>query len=155
MSQVVSFAEESCWDGDKFRSVRREICFVLFGFGARLKKSIRREFTADFGLWYDQEDEWLIELLKGVEPDIDWGRYIFFKKLDHSAINIYDPEDGGVVGSIVPRGRTKKRLSGEITGANVIHISLGREYRAARLAREQAKARRREERCGGDQPEDV
>jgi hypothetical protein len=140
MSQVVSFAEESCWEGERFRTIRRQIVFVLSGFGTTLKKSIRREFTADFGLWYDVDDEWLIEILRREEPDVDWGYFVFFKKTDHSAIIVHHPETNEIVANIVPRGRTRRRLSCENSGANVIHISVGREYRAARLEREAQRA---------------
>jgi hypothetical protein len=144
MSQVVSFAEESCWEGERFRTVRRQIVFVLIGTSARLKKSVRREFTADFGLWYDVDDEWLIEILREEEPEIDWGYFVFFKKLDHSAITIHHPETNEVVASVIPRGRTKRKLSCENNGANVIHISEGEKYRAERIKRE---AERAQERC--------
>jgi hypothetical protein len=146
MSQVVSFAEESCWDGERFRSIRREIVFVVLGFSTRLPRPVRREFTADFGLWYDSDDEWLLEILQQEAPDIPWGRYVYFKKIDHSAIIVHDPEDNEVLACIVPRGRTRRRLSREITGANVVPIDQGRVFRAARLAREEERARRRSER---------
>lgn len=142
MSTVVSFAEESCWDGDRFRTVRREIHFVLIGFSTVLPKTIRREFTADFGLWYDVDDEWLIQILQREAPEINWSYYVYFKKLDHSAINIYHPESGEVVGAVVPRGRTKRKLSGENAGANVVPISKGREIREQRARREQSEAER-------------
>jgi hypothetical protein len=145
MAQVVSFAEESCWDGERFRSVRREIVFVVSGFAIVPGQSIRREFRADFGLWYDLEDEWLIEILTREIPEVDWGRFVFHKKLDHSAILIIDGEQlpGKTVGSIYPRGRTRQKLSGEIAGGNVVPIRKGYEYRAERLAREEARAERR------------
>lgn len=147
---VVSFAEESCWDGEKFRSVRREIVFVVAGFAIRPGQSIRREFVADFGLWYDQEDEWLIQILRETLPEIEWSWFIYHKRLDHSAILIYHPENGKVVGSIYPRGRTRQKLSGEITGGNITPIGMGREYRAKRLAREEERQKRRSE---GRRPE--
>ena len=139
MSSVVSFAEESCWDGERFRSVRREIVFVLMGLSSRLPRTIRREFTADFGLWYDVDDEWLIQILRREAPEIDWGYYVYFKKIDHSAINIFDPDSGELVGAVVPRGRTKRKLSGENAGANVIPISKGEEYRDRRLRKEHSE----------------
>lgn len=143
MSQVVSFAEESCWDGERFRTVRREIVFVVSGHAIQTGRVIRREFTADFGLWYDLEDEWLIEILKREVPSVDWGWFVFYKKMDHSSILIHDPDTGKVVGSIYPRGRTKQKLSGENSGANVVPIGYGRECRERRLAREAKRAEKR------------
>lgn len=153
MSSVVSFAEESCWDGERFRSIRREIHFVLIGFSTALPKSIRREFTADFGLWYDVDDEWLIQILRREVPEVDWGYYVYFKKIDHSAITIYHPESGEVVGAVVPRGRTKRKLSCENAGANVTPISKGTEYRAERLREEHAESAGRPLGSGDGGPE--
>jgi hypothetical protein len=143
MAQVVSFAEESCWDGDRFRSVRREIVFVVCGFALVPGKSIRGEFRADFGLWYDVDDEWLIQILQREIPEVRWDWHVYHKKLDHSAIMIHDPETGKVVGQIYPRGRGRQKLSGENGGANVVSISLGGEYRAARRRREEERAEKR------------
>jgi hypothetical protein len=148
MSQVLSFAEESCWDGDRFRSVRREIVFVVSGHAIIPGKVVRREFRADFGLWYDSDDEWLIDLLRETDAEINWDWFVFWRKLDHSAIMIHHPETGKVVGQIYPRGRTKQKLSGEILGGNITPIAKGEEYRAARLAREEERAKRRRDRGG-------
>lgn len=135
--QVFSFAEESCWDGEVFRSVRREVVFVLAGHAIQTGVAIRLEFTADYGLWYDFEDVVLIEMLKEIRPDINWGWFVYHKKLDHSGIHIYNPDTGKVVGSIYPRGRTRQKLSGENMAANIVPIAKGYEYRAKRLAKEQ------------------
>jgi hypothetical protein len=125
---VVSFAEESCWDGERFRSVRREIVFVVAGFAISPGKSIRGDI-----------------------PSVDWGWFIYHKKIDHSAILIYHPETGKVVGSIYPRGKTRQKLSCENNGANVVPISYGEECRARRRKREEERATRRSEERG---PED-
>lgn len=150
MSTVVSFAEESCWDGETFRQVRREIVFVVAGHAIKTGVPIRHEFTADFGIFYDIDDDWLIQILKREVPGIDWGWFVYHKKLDHSGIWIINPDDNRVVGSVYPRGRTKQKLSGEIFTGNITHISKGPEYRAARLKREQERAKRRR---GPDCPE--
>jgi hypothetical protein len=140
---VVSFAEESCWDGERFRSVRREIVFVVAGFAISPGKSIRGEFRADFGLWYDLDDDLLIQILVRDIPSVDWGWFIYHKKIDHSAILIYHPETGKVVGSIYPRGKTRQKLSCENNGANVVPISYGEECRARRIKREKDRAKKR------------
>lgn len=153
-SNISYFVEESCWDGDKFRSIRREVVFVVAGHAIQTGRAVRHEFRADFGLWYDYEDELLIQILTEEIPGIDWGWYVYHKKLDHSAIHILNPDTGKVVGSIYPRGRTKQKLSGENAAANVIPIGKGVEYRAIRLLREEHKAKRAEERQRARRPED-
>ena len=104
---------------------------------------VRRDFRADFGLWYDVDDDCLIQILQDNDPDIRWDWFVYFKKLDHSAILIIHPETNKVVGQIRPRGGTRQKLSREILGANVVPISYGRECRARRAEREAKRAERR------------
>lgn len=130
-ANVLSFAEESCWDGDKFRSIRREIHFRLIGHGIKPNELLNHEFTADFGLWYDEEDEWLIGILSKEIPDVEWGYFVYFKRLDHSEILILNPENNRTIGSIYPRGRTKQKLSGENTTANIVSMAEFREKKRA------------------------
>lgn len=106
---------------------------------------------ADFGLWYDVDDDLLIQILAREEPDVDWGWHVYHKKLDHSAILVYNPDTGKVVASIYPRGRTKQKLSCENTGANVVPIAMGGEYRAKRIERDRERAEKR--RRDSDKPE--
>lgn len=150
MSSVVSFAEESVWDGERFRSIRREIVFVvqLNNVPIEGQKSSRHEFRADFGIFWDVEDDWLIQILREEIPGPEWGWYVYHKKLDQSGISVINPDSGRTVGTIYPRGRTKQKLSGEIAGANIVPIAMGKEYRAARLQREADRAKRRRERGG-------
>ncbi len=131
-TNVHSFAEESCWDGENFRSIRREVVFVVEGHAIVTGRRIRHEFVADFGLWYDYEDEVLMSILNEEVPDVDWGWYVFHKLTDHSAIRIYNPDDGKIVGSIRVRGRPNRKLSGEITAANITPIAQGRVYQEVR-----------------------
>lgn len=130
-SNVLSFAEESCWKGDQWRSIRREIHFVIAGHAIQTGVAIRHEFAADFGLWYDEDDEWLLGILKETYPAINWGHFIYFKLPDHSAIMIIEPDDDRVVGSIYPRGRTKRKLSGENNTANIVSMA---EFKEKKLA---------------------
>lgn len=131
-SNVVSFVEESCWDGETFRSIRREVVFVVAGHAIRSGQVVRHEFRSDFGLWYDFDDTVLLSILQEERPDVDWGRFVYHKKMDHSGIHIIDAESDKVVGSIYPRGRTRQRLLGEEGGVNVTPIAKGREYREKR-----------------------
>ena len=143
MSTVVSFAEESCWDGERFRSVRREIVFVVAGHAIQTGKMIRHEFRSDFGIFYDVDDDLLIQILREELPAVDWGWFVYHKKLDHSGISIINPDNGKVVGSIYPRGRTRQKLSGDDGSGKVTLISKGVEYRVQRQLRELEKAKKR------------
>lgn len=139
ISNVHSFAEESCWDGENFRSIRREVNFVVEGHAIVTGRAIRHEFIADFGLWYDYEDTLLIQILQEEYPSVDWGWFVYHKLTDHSAIKIYNPEDGKVVGSIRVRGRANRKLSGEIMAANITPIAQGRAYQEARRVADAAR----------------
>lgn len=130
-TNVLSFAEESCWDGDKFRSIRREIHFRLVGHGIKPNELFTLEFPADFGLWYDEEDEWLIQILTEQDRSVDWSWFVYFKRLDHSEILILNPENNRTVGSIYPRGRVKQKLSGENAAANIVNMAEFREKKRA------------------------
>ena len=149
MSTVVSFAEESCWDGERFRSVRREIVFVIAGHAIQTGKMIRHEFRSDFGIFYDVDDELLIEILREELPAIDWGWFVYHKRLDHSGISIINPDSGKVVGSVYPRGRKRQKLSGEIAGGNITPIGKGVEYRAKRLLKQLERAAAKSRDDGG------
>ena len=139
-SNVLSFAEESCWDGEKFRSIRREIHFVVTGHAIKPSQLLRHEFVADFGLWYDEDDEWLIQILQAELPDVDWGYFVYFKRLDHSEILILDPENNRTIGSIYPRGRVKQKLSGEIGAGNIVCMAAFREKKVAERIREDSNS---------------
>ena len=144
MSTVVSFAEESCWDGETFRSVRREVVFVIVGHAIQTGKMIRAEFRADYGVFWDQEDEWLIALLTEALPAIDWGWFVYHKKMDQSGIFIVNPDTGQTVGSIYPRGRTKQKLSGENLAANVVPLARGHAIRRERVIRDRERDERQD-----------
>lgn len=144
MSTIVSFAEESCWDGENFRSVRKEVVFVVAGHAIIPGRQIRAEFTADYGVFWDGDDEWMIALLKTVLPSVDWGWFVYHKKLDQSGIFVINPDNGQTVGSIYPRGRTKQKLSGEILPANVVNIQQGHAIRSERAANERRRRERKD-----------
>lgn len=136
MSSVLSFAEETCWDGDKFRSIRRPVVFVLEGSfpvfengrSPAYTQDLKHEFVNDFGLFYDPFDEWLVSELQREVPEIDWGRLIFHRKIDHSAIELIDPDDDITIGKIYPRGSGPQRTPGEALPEGV--VCLGQWRRA-------------------------
>lgn len=113
MSTVLSFAEESCWDGERFRTIRRPVIFVL-AVNIPTHGFIRHEFEADFGVFYDVDDTWLVDLLNEQIPQVDWGWAIYHKKIDHSAIMIHNPDSGRVMGQIFPRGTKNQQISGDL-----------------------------------------
>lgn len=142
VSNVLSFAEESCWDGETFRSIRIPVVFVVAGHAIQTGKAVRHEFVADYGLWYDYDDEVLLHILKEGRPDIDWGWFVYHKRMDHATISMINPDTGKVVGSIYVRGRAKQKLSGEILPANVVSIQHGHVVRQRRAEREQRRSER-------------
>lgn len=119
-TNVVSFVEETCFSGETFRSVRREIQYTIVGYGKGLGREFKEDFPCDNGIWYDYEDKYLLSILDERWPDIQWGGFVLHKKMDHSAIEIIEPESGKIVGSIHVRRGAKGNLSGENTCANVV-----------------------------------
>lgn len=134
MSNLVSFAEESCFSGDIFRTVRREVVFTVVGYGNQLGTSIKEDFVADYGLWYDYDDTMLLEILSSQFPQVHWDYYIYHKLMDHKGISIVDPDNDKVVGSISVRRATGLKLSGEIGCGNVMSWAQVQEWKANRDA---------------------
>ncbi len=86
-SNLVSFAEESCFSGDTFRTVRREVVFRVVGYGYQLGTPVKEDFVADYGLWYDYDDTMLLEILQSQLPQVDWSYFIYHKLMDHKGIH--------------------------------------------------------------------
>lgn len=116
MHNIVSFVEETCFSGETFRTVRRQIFFTVNMFAL----NFREDMIADNGLWYDFTDEYLVGHLQANFPDLEWGRFIYHKKIDYSSVEITNPDTGRRIGSIYVRRGSKPNLSREILGANVI-----------------------------------
>jgi hypothetical protein len=128
-SNVVSFAEESCFSGETFRSVRREVVFTVHIYGLGPEKMLKQDFSADNGIWYDHTDEYLIQILENQVAGPDWGGFVFHPKMDQSAIELIDTDTNKVVGIIhVRRGKTgvsianNPELSGENGRGNVVSM---------------------------------
>lgn len=75
---------------------------------------IRHEFEADYGVFYDVDDDWLIDILRRHIPQIDWGWLTYHKAIDHSGINLINPDSGRVIGQIYPRGSRSQVAAGEL-----------------------------------------
>lgn len=129
---VLSLAEESCWDGDQPRLVRKSVTFRITSPGKVRGLRIDHEFVADFGLWYDPEDRYLVGKLTELGLGIDWGSYVFWKMLDHSEISVIDPELDLEVASIRVRGRVGGDPVGREDRSNVICLGSRRAEVAAR-----------------------
>jgi hypothetical protein len=117
---VVAFAEEVCWKGEVRRSSRKEIVFRVTSIGKIHGQRVDFELRASYDLWYDPEDAELIAVLEDHYPVIAWREFVFWKKLDHSAIAIMDPIEDVEVGSIVVRKRLGGDPSGEMDMTNVV-----------------------------------
>jgi hypothetical protein len=126
-TNIKSFAEESCWDGEQFRSIRRPVIFVVELWYPQLLNN--HEFTADFGVFFDPHDEWLIDILKREIPGPPWDWYVYWKKPDHSSINLLNPETNADLGSIRPRGALNPEISGERLPEGIVSLAAWRENR--------------------------
>lgn len=117
---VTSFAEEICWSGEEKKPSGKEVVFRVTSIGKIQGYRVDFEMRAGYDLWWDPEDEMLIAVLQTYAEWIRWDEYIFYKKPDHSAIEIIDPSDDKVVGSIKVRRRVGGDPSGEIDMTNVV-----------------------------------
>lgn len=93
---------------------------------------VNSTFRADFGIFYDPEDQYLIGLLTDCYPSVDWGRHVFWKRPDHSGVDVIDPDDDRVVAHVVVnRGEPGRRSnpSGEIDMTNVVDLNSWRVER--------------------------
>lgn len=142
MTQLYNFAEETCWKGEEFRAVRKKIMFRLLSVGRNLGTPFANEFEADYSLWYDQEDEHLIRHLFEVQPYIDWRQMAFHKKIDKSAIEIFETGDDRLVALVEVRGsRTRfPRDFDPSSSDNVLRFSDLAARREEIRARERAES---------------
>jgi hypothetical protein len=120
---IVAFAEEVCWKGDVRRPTSKEVVFRVTSIGKIDGRRVDFDMSGSFDIWWDPDDESLLDLLTESDPGllcINWDRFVFWRKHDHSAISIIDPADDSVVGSIVVRKRLGGDPSGEIDWTNVV-----------------------------------
>ena len=87
-SPVVSLAEFSCWDGDELRAIRKKIWFTIRSVGKIEGLRVSQEFQADFGLMYDGDNQYTIELLGRVCPEVRWDRMFYWRRCDISGIDV-------------------------------------------------------------------
>ena len=131
MSQLYKFAEEACWDrSDRFRQHRKSVVFRVASIGKIDGIRVNETIRADFGVYYDPEDEYLIGLLTDLGHGIDWGRFVFWKRPDHNGIDVIDPADDRVVAHVVVnRGQLGSGTSGDVDMTNVVELMARRVER--------------------------
>lgn len=129
---VVSFPEYTCWNDEDFRVNRKQVVLTLTSVGDRLGQSFDVEVLWDYGIWYHQHDELVIQRLSSVCPAVDWGRLIYHRSWDRWDIDICDPEDDLVVARVEVRQYRGRRLDVlELDlGNNVVRLD---DYRTSRL----------------------
>lgn len=132
MAEAISFAEFTCWNDEDFRYVRKPVVFRLFTVGSKLGDKVDVDFTADYGVWYHQNDDHLIWMLSQAAPGIKWAELIYHRQWDHSGIRICDPETDRLVARVEVRKYRGRRLDVlEVDlGSNVVRLD---DYRTSKL----------------------
>lgn len=130
---VISFPEFTCWNDENFRSVRKAVVFRLYSVGQHLSRDFDVEFISDYGIWYHQHDEILIQMLTHARPGVDWGALIYHRRWDHSGIDICEPDEDEIVARMEVRqfrGTPSEVLERDF-GSNVLRLD---DYRATRMS---------------------
>jgi hypothetical protein len=140
----ISYVEETCFDrDDMFREHRQAVTFRVFSIGRLLRQKFNTEFTADYGLYYG-EDEYLIAHLQAAVPTVNWfGSMVYHRWHDQSRIQVLDSETGKLVAQVETRTYQGKKVRGESIdageyGANVVSIGALRSAALAKAAAEAA-----------------
>ena len=136
----ISYVEETCFDNDDmFREHRQAVTFRIFSIGRLLKQKFNTEFTADYGLYYG-EDEYLIAHLQAAVPTVNWfGSMVYHRWHDQSRIQVLDSETGKLVAQVETRTYQGKKVRPDSIeagdyGTNVVTIGALRSAAQARLA---------------------
>jgi hypothetical protein len=132
-NEAISFAEHTCWKDEDFRHVRKPVMFRLFHVGKHLGQAFDVEFEADYGIWYQQDDDLLIWYLQQAHPHVDWPSLIYHRRWDHTGIDICEPEDDRLVARMVVRqyqGSLEDVVAADL-GANVVRFD---DWRAAKMS---------------------
>ena len=124
---ILAFAEELCWKGDMKRSSGKEVVFRVTSIGKIQGSRVDFELRLSYDIWYDMDDDQLIQSLEEADPTIDWCFLIYHKRPDHSGITIYDPDSGSEIGSIVVRRAMGGDPRGEIDMTNVVSLEAWRQ----------------------------
>lgn len=123
---VHNFLEDSCHDkNDQLKRFLNPVVFRLFSVGGALGPRVDVAFTANYGIYYDPDDNPLIQCLLVAEPGIDWGRMTYHRRHDRPRVEVINTETGKVVARIETRryfGRqiTEKAVQDGRYGENVV-----------------------------------
>lgn len=135
---VHSFLEDGCHDkNEQIKRFLNPVVFRLFSVGGALGPRVDVTFVADYGIYYDSDDNPLIQCLLAAEPAVDWGRMIYQRLHDKPRVDVINAETGRVVARIETRryfGRqiTEKAVQDGRYGENVAF--LGRKNESAASA---------------------
>ncbi len=138
-AQQFSYADETCFNraDDSFREDRQPVTFRLFSVGRALGPKFRVEFTADYGVYYG-DDDYLLEHLEAQLPRVNWrGTMVFHRWADQSRIQCLDCDTGKLVAQLEVRRYEGKRVRPEAIeageyGANVLTMAQVRQLQRER-----------------------
>lgn len=129
---VVSFAEFTCWNDEDFRHQRKPVVFRVSSVGGHLG-SFDVELEWDYGIWYHQHDEIVIQRLSQAVPSVDWGKLIYHRRWDRDwIIEICEPDEDLLVARVEVRQYRGTLLDvlGKDLGSNVVRLD---DYRTSKL----------------------
>jgi hypothetical protein len=132
MAETVSFPEHTCWNEENFRFARKPVMFRLFSVGGLLGVEFEAEFEADYGVWYQQDDDHLIHFLREKVPGVPWEELVYHRKWDHTGIDVCEPDEDRLVARVEVRqyrGRRLDVLENDL-GSNVVRLD---DYRTSKL----------------------
>jgi hypothetical protein len=142
-AQVLSYVEESCYVGEQERDFKLPVTFRLFSIGHGLGCRVDTSFVADYGLYYGDDDERLIQLLQHACPSVNWvWNKVYHRWLDQSRIQVLNAATGAPIAQVEVRRYMGRRVPAASVeqgdyGDNVVTLSQLRAARAARLAAHQ------------------
>ncbi len=132
---LYSYAEDTCWGpDDQLRGALQPVVFRLFSVGRGLGTKLDVEFTSDYGVYFDGDDEMIIGALQQAAPAVPWAAMVYHRWLDQSKIQVINPDTGRIVAQVETRryaGRrvTSKKVAAGHYGPNVVTLEQLRQAR--------------------------
>lgn len=104
-AELLCFTEESCWTKAEQRRERTiPVTFTVQSVGKRLGGvKVSLEFEDDYGLYYDSDDDRVIQRLSALEPRVQWGAYVYYRQSSMTKIEVLDPDTDKPVATITTR----------------------------------------------------
>lgn len=127
-AEIHSFAELACFDQhDQQRPARAEVVFRLFSVGKGLGVKLDLELRSDYYVYYDGDDEYLLNALAAAVPAVPWHHYVFHRWLDQSRVHVLHPDSGKIVAQLETRRYFGRKVNLERVergeyGANVVSL---------------------------------